>query len=974
MESSNRPETHESFEWRSSQTIESLHVEVQQFEHKQTGAQHIHLASDDDQNSFLIAFRTVPEDSTGVAHILEHTSLCGSRRYPVRDPFFMMTRRSLNTFMNAFTSSDWTAYPFASRNLKDFDNLLQVYMDAVFYPNLNPLDFAQEGHRVEFESADDPSSALTYKGVVYNEMKGAMSSPVSALWQALSRELFPTITYHHNSGGDPEKIPDLSYEQLKAFHQNHYHPSNAVIMTYGNIPAHELQARFDELALNQFKRQDLNIEINDEQRLPQPITIEDRYAFDGGDSTNNRTHIVLGWLMDKSFDAEAVMRAHLLSGVLLENSASPLRQVLETSKLGQSPSPLCGVTDSMREMVFSCGLEGSNEENADAVEALILSTLEQIASDGVPQQMVEAVLHQLELSQREISGDGFPYGLQLLVHALGGTLYGANSADILDIDPILERLHQQIKDPDFIKSEVRKLLDNPHRVRLIMKPDTTLSAERTKREKERLESVKASLTPEQIAKIIQQTHELEARQVEQDDPELLPKVGIEDIPDELTIPVGEQGQLAEISSTWFSRSTNGLVYQQLIVDLPALNQRQLQLLPLLTEVITEVGSHGRSYLETQILQSAVTGGIGSSATVRSAVDDFNRYRGFFTLSGKALARNQASLTELMYQTLNSPRFDELTRIRELIAQERMGQEQRVTGSGHMLAMSAASSGLTPTSLLHHRWGGLEGIRWIKQLDDSLDDTTIATLCEELQAIAQLLGQSQMQLLLIGEDQIREQSEQSFIQQWQGHSTATALKSLQLPTPEGSVHQAWSTSTQVNFCAKSYHTITATHEDAPALMVLSGFLRNNFLHRAIREKGGAYGGGASFDADNGAFRFYSYRDPRLDGTLNDFDASIDWLLSNHHPWQQIEEAILGVISSIDKPGSPAGEAKSAFHAALHGRTIEHRQRFRKRVLEVTEADLKRVAERYLQKDRAHTAVISSPSMLEQSQLNLEIINL
>ncbi len=974
MDSAQQPETHTSFKWLSSQTIASLHVEVQQFEHLQTGAQHIHLATDDDQNTFLIAFRTVPEDSTGVAHILEHTSLCGSQKYPVRDPFFMMTRRSLNTFMNAFTASDWTAYPFASRNRKDFENLLQVYMDAVFFPNLNALDFAQEGHRVEFAKADDSDTPLQLKGVVFNEMKGAMSSPVSTLWQSLSRELFPTITYHHNSGGDPEAIPDLSYEQLKAFHQRHYHPSNAVMMTFGNIPANELQQQFDELALSQFQKESLNIQVTDEQRFSQPLKVEDRYALDGEEDTSNRSHIVLGWLLDKSTDQEAVLRAHLLSGVLLENSASPLRQALETSSLGQAPSPLCGLTDSMREMVFSCGLEGSNPEQADEVEQLILTTLERIANEGVPQQMVEAVLHQLELSQREISGDGFPYGLQLIVHALGSTLYGADPAEILNIDPIIETLRQQIQDADFIKSQVRALLDNPHRVRLVMAPDKSLSQQRAEKEAEKMAQLKSSLKPEQVEAIIKQAQDLEERQMEQDDPELLPKVGIEDIPENLTIPVGETTTIAAKPATWYSRGTNGLVYQQLVVDLPELDEEESRLLPTLTEVITEVGSGGRDYLQSQILQSAVTGGIGANATVRSAIDSFDQYRGVFVVSGKALARNHLPLTELMYQTFTSARFDEHARIRELIAQERMGQEQRVTGSGHALAMSAASSCLTPTAALQHRWGGLEGIRHIKQLDDGLKQQGIEQLADKLQQLATKLSRAPMQMLLIGEDQIRDEFEQGIHTTWQSFQSGEAGSSFTLPIPEGMVQQAWATSTQVNFCAKSYPTITVIHEDAPALMVLAGFLRNNFLHRAIREKGGAYGGGASFDSDTGAFRFYSYRDPRLDGTLADFDASLEWMISTQHPWQPIEEAILGVISAIDKPGSPAGEAKSAFHAALHGRTIEHRQQFRKRILEVTQDDLKRVTERYLKPEMAHTAVITSHAMLEQSQLNLEVINL
>ena len=271
---------HPAFELLREQDIPSLKVRYQEFRHRVTGAQHIHLAADNSENVFLVALRTVPMDSTGVAHILEHTALCGSEKYPVRDPFFMMIRRSLNTFMNAFTSSDWTAYPFASQNKKDFNNLLGVYLDSVFFARLDPLDFAQEGHRLEFANASDATSELTFKGVVYNEMKGAMSSINSVLWQTMSKHLYPTSTYHYNSGGEPANIPDLTYDQFKAFYQNHYHPSNAIFVTFGDIPAVEHQASFEENALSRFDKLDCHIAVTNEQRYSEPQYFEESYAFD----------------------------------------------------------------------------------------------------------------------------------------------------------------------------------------------------------------------------------------------------------------------------------------------------------------------------------------------------------------------------------------------------------------------------------------------------------------------------------------------------------------------------------------------------------------------------------------------------------------------------------------------------------------------------------------------------------------------
>ena len=352
---------HESFEWIRNDRIDSLDIVIDQFQHKKTGAQHYHISADNDENVFLVALRTIPTDSTGVAHILEHTALCGSEKYPVRDPFFMMIRRSLNTFMNAFTSSDWTAYPFASQNVKDFNNLLDVYLDAVFFSRLEELDFAQEGHRLEFEQGDDPTTELQYKGVVYNEMKGAMSSTVSALWQTVSKHLFPTTTYHYNSGGEPTDIPDLTYAQLKEFYRIHYHPSNAVFMTYGNIPAYTHQQKIDQQALSRFERLDKTITVQDEKRYFAPLNVEECYPLDPEQDTNNKTHLVLSWLLGHSINLEEQLEAQFLSSLLLDNSASPLTQALETTELGSSPSPLCGLEDTNKEMSFLCGLKAPHQ-------------------------------------------------------------------------------------------------------------------------------------------------------------------------------------------------------------------------------------------------------------------------------------------------------------------------------------------------------------------------------------------------------------------------------------------------------------------------------------------------------------------------------------------------------------------------------------------------------------------------------------
>jgi Zn-dependent M16 (insulinase) family peptidase len=950
-----------------------MNIWVEEYQHIKTGAQHIHIRADNPENVFLVALRTVPKDSTGVAHILEHTALCGSQRYPVRDPFFMMTRRSLNTFMNAFTSSDWTAYPFASINRKDFSNLLGVYLDAVFFSRLDPLDFAQEGHRLEFSEAGNPQSDLVYKGVVFNEMKGAMSSVPSQLWQTLTKYLFPTTTYHHNSGGDPDAITDLTYEQLVSFYRTHYHPSNAIFMTYGDIPAVEHQAKFEELALCHFERSDHLIQVPDEKRYFAPVKVEEYYPLNEED-LSEKTHLVLAWLLGQSTNLEDVLVGHLLSGVLLNNSACPLMQALETTDLGQNPSPLCGMDDSQKELTFMCGLEGASKDNIEAIEQFILQQLEQIATEGIPQEDAEAALHQLELHQREVGGDHHPFGLQIILNALTAATHRGNPVALLNIDPALNRLREQIKDPAFLQSRIRSLLlDNPHRVRLALCPDAQLAERKNAAEAARLARIQASLTAAQQQEIIQQAEALAQRQERVDDESILPKVTLDDVPlkeghlSPSTHPLHGENDLYR-----YDVGTNGLVYQQIVLDLPQLNSEWVTLLPYYTSLLTEVGVNEHDYLAMQRKQAAVTGGFSAYSSIRSLVDDVQQTQSFMTLSGKALNRNQQALSELMQATLDGARFNEHNRIRESMAQTRAHREQSITNNGHGLAMSAASQGLCASALLNHNLGGLASIQRLKLLDDSLDDAAaLSAFCENLHNIHTTIKDAPRRFLWVGEEQ-------------QAASQLAALKAAFHPakpvnfTPftleptQARINQAWLTNSQVHFCAKAYATVPMDHEDAAPLVVLGNMLRNGYLHRAIREQGGAYGGGASQDNNLGAFKFYSYRDPRMEETLRDFDKSIDWFMHTQHSWQSIEESILGAVSSIDKPDSPAGRAKRLFHADLHGRTLAHRQAFRDRLLATQLPDLQRVCERYLKPELAHTAVVTDKTHAAQAEaLALEL---
>ncbi|ENX22690.1 hypothetical protein F892_01932 [Acinetobacter vivianii] len=956
---------HPAFQLLRQHHVEALDIQVSEYKHKVTGAVHYHLATSHDENVFLVAFRTQPMDSKGAAHILEHTALCGSEKFPVRDPFFLMIRRSLNTFMNAFTAADWTAYPFATQNKKDFQNLLSVYLDAAFAANLNPLDFAQEGIRIELEN-----DQAVYKGVVFNEMKGAMSSPTDQLYHQLAHHLFPETTYHYNSGGDPKDIPDLSYEQLVDFYKTHYHPSNAVFMTFGNQSAYDLQEQFESLALHKFS-QGTTLYSKPEKRLTAPVEVTESYAVDSED-LKDKTYHVMSWLLPQTSDTKLRLGMRLVEGVLLENSASPLRHYLETCGYAQSTGPLMGVDDSNFEMTFYCGVQGSNAEHAETFKNGILDILKEVASKPVDTDFVDAILHQIELHQREINGDGTPYGLSLILNGLGSAIHHSDPIHVWDVDSAIEQVKEELKDPMWLSNLIQThLLDNPHRVQMTLVPDATKSVKEQQAEQARLAEITANLTDAQKIEIEEKTAALKQRQDTPDNLELLPKVGLEDVPAELQIV---QGQLREIICNrldtplnLYHAGTNGIYYQQVLIQIPD-EIVQSPYFNLLSILMGEVGAGEYDYLEFQQIQTAVSGGLGMGASLRSKVDDKDRISAWLTLTTKSLTQKLDAI-QLLKLAFEQLRFDEKDRIIELLQQRKTRWQSRLSGSGHSYAMQAASRQMSALARRDYHNTGLGALNWLTELVNKIDqdDAAYQALIGELQSIHRKLLQAPKQFLLVCEEHQSDRLVEEIQNVWDKLAVdETPVQLTQVEPVNTSDDEAWLIQANVQFCASAYQAVDVAHPDAAPLMVLAAYLRNGFLHSAIREKGGAYGGGASYDGNACSFRFYSYRDPRLAETFNDFEASVQWLLNTEQQPHQLEEAILGLVASMDKPGSPAGEAITACYALLHARTPKFRKILRERLLNVNLNDLQRVAKQYLLAQKPVKAVVAPFAKREELQ--------
>ncbi|MBK84823.1 MAG: peptidase M16 [Gammaproteobacteria bacterium] len=955
-----------SFDLIKTSTIDSLGVEVAEYKHRKTGARHIHLASEKKENVFLVGLPTMPKESSGVAHILEHTVLCGSEKYPVRDPFFMMMRRSLSTFMNAFTSSDWTAYPFATENKKDFQNLLSVYIDAVFFSRLDPLDFAQEGHRLEFSEGENPESPLEIKGVVYNEMKGAMSSPVSQLYQRLKRHLFSTTTYHFNSGGEPDVIPSLSYDALMAFYKQHYHPTNALFCTFGDIPAAEHQKNFEDQCLNRFE-EGMHVSAPVEVRRFAPASIAEAYAASDSED-EKQCHFVLGWHIEEPNDIADELGMDLLNTQLTGSSASPLRKAIETAGFG-SPSPLTGYMGVGRESMFGAGFQGCSADDKEAMQALILKTLEDIAEQGFEQDDIDAGLFQLELHQKQITGSRQPYGLELALDAMSAHFYKRPVTDALDIGPGIELLKERLKDPQYLPNLLRKnIINNQHRVDLLLYPDAELTQKQEAHEKATMAALKAKLSEDEKQELVKQAKALSERQAAEDDPNILPKLELTDIPKDMTFVSPSKKSNPALKNkravTAFDTKTNGISYLQVTTKLPKLSQEELLDINLMHSFWTEVGAQDKDYLHMQQAQFGQTGYLTAGINVRSGADDTNELSAFSIMRANTLDARFDQMNELLHQQFMSPRFDEISRIKELYLLKRQRFLQSITQSGHSYAMNAANA-------CFHSYGSLEmslsGLEFIKRLNaDKIDDDSFfEAKAQAYSKLHQKIITQPQHFCLVGDDAELDAWIQKLESKWnEPVSTDTRLATVDLSQQQ---HQAWLTSTQINFCAMSIPAVDRHHPDTAALNLLATIMNNEFLHTALREKGGAYGGGARANSHCKTFDFYSYRDPRLGQTFNDFERAMEWVSNASFNKKQLEEATLSLMSDIDKPGSPSGEAFNEFYNLLHGRSLEERIQHRQAILDVTLEDLERVSRTYFKDVQGIKAAVTNKSKYETEKL-------
>ncbi|WP_243358245.1 insulinase family protein [Fundidesulfovibrio terrae] len=920
--------------------IDEYSIQARLYRHKRTGAELLSLSCPDENKVFGVSFRTPPADSTGLPHILEHSVLCGSRKYPVKEPFVELLKSSLQTFLNAFTYPDKTCYPVASANLADFHNLVDVYLDAVFHPRIPEEIFGQEGWHYH-----PKDGGLVFKGVVYNEMKGAYSSPESLLSDQSQRQVFPDVTYGVDSGGDPAHIPSLTYEQFKDFHRRYYHPSNAKFFFYGDDdPASRLEIL--EEYLKDYDALGIDSEVGLQPRFTEPRRIEAPYACakpqEGGPAP--KAYFTLNWLLPEVRDMEEVLALSVLEHALIGLPGSPLRRALIGSGLGEDLAG-GGLETELRQMYFSIGLKGVDPENLPKAEALVLDTLKAVHAAGIDRDAVEAALNTIEFRLRENNTGSFPRGLSLMLRALTTWLHGGDPLAPIRFQAPLDALKAKlVNGSEPLTALLREhFLDNSHRVCVNLLPDPEMSERLVAEEKARLDSAQAALTESGRKKAIDLAARIETFQETPDAPEALaaiPKLHLKDLPTQnKAIP----GQWRDGAVFFHDLPTNGVIYLELGFDLAGVSPELLPLVPLFGRALFEMGTDREDFAAFLNRAARKTGGVGREVSL-SAVKDAGpgRASSRLILSGKATPDRTGEFLEILCDSMTRANLADETRFKEMLFEAKARAERRIAPSGHVYASRRLKARFHRAALAEERLSGLTGVESLRAWAADFDRSW-PWLRDGLQELRnQVLRRDNLQVNVT----LDAKNYEAFEPRLGGMLSSLAAggyspqdwPSLALPEREG-----LSAPVQVNFVAQGRDLNELGYTPHGSMLVACRYLRNAYLWERVRVRGGAYGSFCSFDRWSGVLAMLSYRDPNIVKTLDAFAEAGEFLSRLDIPAEELERAIIGTVGDIDSYLLPDAQGHASMARHWAGDSDEARQEVRRQVMNTTLDDLRRAGE-------------------------------
>jgi len=981
---------HPSFEIVQESFVQEFGVKAILYNHKKTGAQIMSVIAPDENKVFGITFRTPPNDSTGVPHILEHSVLCGSRKFPVKEPFVDLLKGSLQNFLNAFTYPDRTCYPVASTNTKDFYNLVHVYLDAVLHPRAisDPQVLQQEGWHYELE---DPSQPLTYKGVVYNEMKGVYSSPDSLLGRATQQALFPDNTYGVDSGGDPLDIPSLTFPQFKSFHQNYYHPTNSRIFFYGNDDPMKRLNLIEEY-LNDFDKINVNSKIAIQPKNMKPKKID--VAFPIAPGSEPKHMLTVNWLLnDAALPPKEALALQVLDHLLLGTSSSILRKTLTESQLGESVTG-GGLSDELLQSTFGVGLKGVKSENTDRVENLVLSTISKIQKDGFEEDAIKASMNTIEFRLREFNTGSFPRGLSLMLGMVSQWIYDKDPIEGVTFEKALGELKADIAGGKPIFQELLKkyFVENDHRVVVEMKPDFDLEKKVIAEEEGRLMKVKEGMTTQQINEVIEATKKLKEAQLAEDSPEAkatLPRLGLEDIDKkctELPIEVKRLGSDSPDGVTILTHPvlSNGILYAQVAFDFSGLDDDDLPLLPLFSRMLMESGTAAYDDVALSRKIGAETGGISTSYLTDlksnhgkiANADDVILY---LMISGKAVADKIPVMMDIFNDVLLNARLDNQKRALEMLKESKIRKETSVITSGHTFAATRLAARYSFLGYLAEKTGGITSVRDAGNLIAEVESNWSSVQARLEKIRDKIIRKGSVVVNLTADEKTLDAampSVDSFLSKLperctDGHnSNNNLLNSWKKKGLKFDANEGFSVPSQVNYVVKGGPMIEGNVHVPGSYSVVSRYLSTGYLWDNVRVLGGAYGGFARFSEATGRFVYMSYRDPNLAVTLDVYDKTAKHLEEAEISDQDLLQAIIGTVGDLDGPLSPDQKGYSSFMQFLSQESAEDRQRWRDEILSCSEKDFKDFAKRLsVVKETGSVVVVGSESALTAANDNL-----
>jgi presequence protease len=956
------------------EVFSEIRITAYEIEHKKTGAKVLHLHSLDRENLYAIGFRTPPADSTGLPHILEHAVLAGSEKYPLKDVFKELMRSTLQTFINAFTYPDKTLYPVASQIKADFFNLARVYTDLVLHPRMLKETFLQEGHHLEFSMPDDLESDLIISGIVYNEMKGAYSSPDSLIYKAIQENLYPDSVYAFDSGGDPDVIPTLTYEQFREFHRSYYSPTNARFFIYGDINTSEHLAFLSEM-LAGFDRVEIDSSIKSQKRLTESRTIRSTYPIGKDEPIDHKTMVNIAWMMSDNTDYETSLILEIISALLVGSAASPLRKALIDSGLGEDLSPISGMEADLKQLMFCVGLRNTQSSDVQNIEQLIFDTIKIIVSTGFDKELIEGVLHQIEFHGKEVVRGSYPYGISLMGNVFQTWLYDGDPLIGLDFSRIIENIRRRWTEDPQIFQKMTKLwfLDNPHRILAIMEPDYDFNEKKEKAHHDKMAALKSSLTESELVQINAQAARLKEFQSEPDSPEAsatIPKLKLEDIRQSIEVIPTRNALIGEVQTLEHDLFTNGIVYVDLVFDIAHVPEELQPYLPLMGKIITGMGAAGFTYEEMAKRIALSMGGFGYDLATGFTADAKTSWQKMI-FSFSALYRNLPEAINIVSDIIFAGDLSADARMRDLISERKNNLQAAIVPSGHLFAKMAAGAALTLPAYRDEQWHGRTQLKFI-QNQANVFSSAKQDFREKLETLRKIsFTKDNLVINLTAEDKGLKIAEENILN-FLGKLPSAATTKMETKPGMAPTFAGISIPAQVSYVAYVLPAPAYIDPASALLMIAAKELSNNYLYKHIRVQGGAYGGGSSFDSSLGLFSFLSYRDPHIVETLQVYEDAQSFYSQNEISAGEMEKAIISTIGMLDKPSDPAGRGHTALMRSFSGINDDMRQKFRDDILSATPRKLKDTLVDYFAKaaKSAAVAVYSAPEKLNEANKRLE----